>query len=143
VIQDFSSLDRFEAERPRLRALAYRMLGSSAEADDAVQEAWLRFDRTDLSEVENLAAWLTTVVSRVCLNLLRARQARREESLESFTPDWLGAADEDRIPQEEAELADSVDENQCGPAGRVMEETARQHTSGRLPSRSAGLCQNG
>jgi len=108
VIQDFSSLDRFEAERPRLRALAYRMLGSSAEADDAVQEAWLRFDRTDLSQVENLAAWLTTVVSRVCLNLLRARQARREESLESFTPDWLGAADEDRIPQEEAELADSV-----------------------------------
>jgi len=108
VIQDFSSLDRFEAERPRLRALAYRMLGSSAEADDAVQEAWLRFDRTDRSEVENLAAWLTTVVSRVCLNLLRARQTRREESLESFTPDWLGAADEDRIPQEEAELADSV-----------------------------------
>jgi RNA polymerase sigma-70 factor, ECF subfamily len=108
VSRDFSSLDRFEAERPRLRALAYRMLGSSAEADDAVQEAWLRFDRTDLSEVENLAAWLTTVVSRVCLNLLRARQARREESLESFTPDWLGAADEDRIPQEEAELADSV-----------------------------------
>ena len=108
MIQDFSLLDRFEAERPRLRALAYRMLGSSAEADDAVQEAWLRFDRTDLSEVENLAAWLTTVVSRVCLNLLRARQARREESLESFTPDWLGAADEDRIPQEEAELADSV-----------------------------------
>lgn len=108
MIQDFSSLDRFEAERPRLRALAYRMLGSSAEADDAVQEAWLRFDRTDLSQVENLAAWLTTVVSRVCLNLLRARQARREESLESFTPDWLGAADEDRIPQEEAELADSV-----------------------------------
>lgn len=108
MIQDFSSLDRFEAERPRLRALAYRLLGSSAEADDAVQEAWLRFDRADLSEVENLAAWLTTVVSRVCLNLLRARQARREESLESFTPDWLGAADEDRIPQEEAELADSV-----------------------------------
>jgi RNA polymerase sigma-70 factor, ECF subfamily len=108
VIQDSSLLDRFEAERPRLRALAYRMLGSSAEADDAVQEAWLRFDRTDLSEVENLAAWLTTVVSRVCLNLLRARQTRREESLESFTPDWLGAADEDRIPQEEAELADSV-----------------------------------
>jgi RNA polymerase sigma-70 factor (ECF subfamily) len=108
VIQDFSSLDRFEVERPRLRALAYRMLGSSAEADDAVQEAWLRFDRTDLSQVENLAAWLTTLVSRVCLNLLRARQARREESLEGFTPDWLGAADEDRIPQEEAELADSV-----------------------------------
>lgn len=108
MIQDLSLLDRFEAERPRLRALAYRLLGSSAEADDAVQEAWLRFDRADLSDVENLAAWLTTVVSRVCLNLLRARKARREESLESFTPDWLGAADEDRIPQQEAELADSV-----------------------------------
>ena len=108
MAQDSSSLDRFEAERPRLRAVAYRMLGSSAEADDAVQETWLRFDRTDPSEVENLAAWLTTVVSRVCLNLLRARQARREESLESFTPDWLGAADEDRIPQQEAELAESV-----------------------------------
>jgi RNA polymerase sigma factor (sigma-70 family) len=125
VIQDFSLLDRFEAERPRLRALAYRMLGSSAEADDAVQEAWLRFDRTSLSEVENLAAWLTTVVSRVCLNLLRARLARREESLESFTPDWLGAADEDRIPQEEAELADSVGLamlvvlNRLNPAERI------------------------
>jgi RNA polymerase sigma factor (sigma-70 family) len=124
VIQDFS-LDRFEAERPRLRALAYRMLGSSAEADDAVQEAWLRFDRTDLSQVENLAAWLTTAVSRVCLNLLRARQARREESLESFTADWLGAADEDRIPQEEAELADSVGLamlvvlNRLSPAERI------------------------
>jgi len=125
VIQDFSLLDRFEAERARLRALAYRMLGSSAEADDAVQEAWLRFDRTDLSEVENLAAWLTTVVSRICLNLLRARQARREESLESFTPDWLGAADEDQIPQEEAELADSVGLamlvvlNRLSPAERI------------------------
>ena len=125
MIQDFSLLDRFEAERARLRALAYRMLGSSAEADDAVQEAWLRFDRTDLSEVENLAAWLTTVVSRVCLNLLRARQARREESLESFTPDWLGAADEDQIPQEEAELADSVGLamlvvlNRLSPAERI------------------------
>jgi RNA polymerase sigma factor (sigma-70 family) len=125
VIQAFSLLDRFEAERPRLRALAYRMLGSSAEADDAVQEAWLRFDRTSLSEVENLAAWLTTVVSRVCLNLLRARLARREESLESFTPDWLGAADEDRIPQEEAELADSVGLamlvvlNRLSPAERI------------------------
>lgn len=108
VIQDPSPLDRFEAERPRLRALAYRMLGSSAEADDAVQEAWLRFDRADLSGVENLAAWLTTVVSRVCLNLLRARQTRREQSLDSYTFDWLRATDEDRIPQEEAELADSV-----------------------------------
>jgi RNA polymerase sigma factor (sigma-70 family) len=108
AIQNLSLLDRFEAERPRLRALAYRMLGSSAEADDAVQEAWLRFNRSDLSEVNKLAAWLTTVVSRVCLNLLRARQARGEQSLDSYTADWLGAADDNRIPQEEAELADSV-----------------------------------
>jgi RNA polymerase sigma factor (sigma-70 family) len=108
AIQNLSLLERFEAERPRLRALAYRMLGSSTEADDAVQEAWLRFNRSDLSQVNNLAAWLTTVVSRVCLNLLRARQARDEQSLDSYTADWLGAADGNRIPQEEAELADSV-----------------------------------
>ncbi|WP_242910058.1 sigma-70 family RNA polymerase sigma factor [Actinomadura terrae] len=108
MIQDSSAEDGFEAERPRLRALAYRMLGSAAEADDAVQEAWLRYDRTDLAPVRNLAAWLTTVVTRVCLNLLRARENRREESLESFTTDWLGAADHDRVPQEEAELADSI-----------------------------------
>lgn len=108
MTQSFSALEEFEAERPRLRMLASRLLGSAVEADDAVQEAWLRFDRAEVSEVDNLAAWLTTVVTRVCLNLLRARQTRREESLESFTPDWLGAADEDRIPQEEAELADSV-----------------------------------
>ncbi len=108
AIQNLSLLERFEVERPRLRVLAYRMLGSSAEADDAVQEAWLRFNRGDLSQVNNLPAWLTTVVSRVCLNLLRARQARGEQSLDSYTVDWLGAADENRIPQEEAELADSV-----------------------------------
>ncbi|REE96667.1 sigma-70 family RNA polymerase sigma factor [Thermomonospora umbrina] len=108
MFEDSSELDCFEAERPRLRALAYRMLGSAAEADDAVQEAWLRYDRTDLAPVRNQAAWLTKVVTRVCLNLLRARQTRREESLESFTSDWLGAADDDRVPQEEAELADSI-----------------------------------
>src|SRR4051794_23714618 len=84
------------------------MLGSGAEADDAVQEAWLRFDRTDLSGVDNLGAWLTTVVSRVCLNLLRARQARREQSLDHDPSGWLAAADDDRIPQQEAELADAV-----------------------------------
>lgn len=91
-----------------MRALAYRMVGSAAEADDAVQDAWLRLDRTALSEVENLPGWLTTVVSRICLNLLRARRTRREESLESFTADWLGAADADQVPLQEAELADSV-----------------------------------
>ena len=70
--------ERFEEHRPRLRGVAYRMLGSVAEADDAVQETWLRFSRTDTSEVDNLAAWLTTVAGRVSLNMLRARRTRRE-----------------------------------------------------------------
>jgi RNA polymerase sigma factor (sigma-70 family) len=108
VTEEISPLDGFEAERPRLRALAYRMLGSTAEADDAVQDAWLRLEGTDLADVDNLPGWLTTVVSRICLNLLRARRVRREESLESFTADWLGAADADQFPPQEAELAESV-----------------------------------
>src|SRR5438045_5860521 len=73
---------RFEANRGRLRAVAYRMLGSLAEADDAVQEAWVRLSRTDTSDVENLGGWLTTVVSRVCLNMLRSRTTRREDPLD-------------------------------------------------------------
>ena len=77
-------LEQFEAERPHLRAVAYRMLGSLAEAEDAVQEAWLHFSRSDTSTVSNLGGWLTTVVARVCLNMLHAREARREESLETF-----------------------------------------------------------
>src|ERR1044072_7632645 len=71
--------ERFEQERARLRAVAYRMLGSASEADDALQEAWLRFDRTDTGEVENVGAWLTTVVARVCLSMLRTRRNHREE----------------------------------------------------------------
>ena len=105
---EVSLLDEFEAERPRLGALAYRMLGSAAEAEDAVQEAWLRVGSTDRSEIENLPGWLTTVVSRVCLNLLRARRTRREESLESFTAEWLGVADAEQLPAREVELAESV-----------------------------------
>lgn len=94
---------RFEENRPRLRAVAHRMLGSAAEADDAVQEAWLRFSRADTSDVDNLDAWLTTVVSRVCLNVLQARKTRREEPLE---PVRELPGDDD--PVEQAELADSV-----------------------------------
>src|SRR6266481_1289071 len=75
--------ERFEEHRTHLRAVAYRMLGSVSEADDAVQEAWLRLSRTDTSEVENLGGWLTTVVARVCLNELRSRRTRREEPLEA------------------------------------------------------------
>jgi RNA polymerase sigma-70 factor (ECF subfamily) len=100
--------DRFEEQRTRLRALAYRMLGSIAEADDAVQETWLRLSRADTSGVDNLGGWLTTVTSRVCLNLLRARGTRAEESLETHVPDPVvslpGASD----PEQEALLADSV-----------------------------------
>ncbi|WP_103341050.1 sigma-70 family RNA polymerase sigma factor [Amycolatopsis sp. CA-126428] len=91
----------FEAERGRLRGLAYRMLGSAAEADDAVQEAWLRLNRA--GSVGNLAAWLTTVVSRVCLDVLRSRKSRREESFEVF-PEPVDDAD----PADEAALADAV-----------------------------------
>src|SRR5437763_13720870 len=78
--------ERFEADRPHLRAAAYRMLGSLSEADDAVQEAWLRLSRSDTSAVKNLGGWLTRVVARVCLDLLRARKARREALLGARVP---------------------------------------------------------
>lgn len=105
---DPSPLVPFEEQRPRLRALAYRMLGSLAEADDAVQEAWLRYERAATEQVENLPGWLTTVVSRICLNLLRSRETRREDSLEFFTEDWIGSADEGLVPEDEALLAEEV-----------------------------------
>jgi RNA polymerase sigma-70 factor (ECF subfamily) len=95
----------FERHRPRLRAIAHRILGSRSEADDAVQETWLRLDRTDAATIDNLGAWLTTVVSRVCLNVLRAREARREVLVDQV-PDPVVAAVDD--PQQEAELADGV-----------------------------------
>ena len=102
--------EEFEQNRDHLRAVAQRMLGSAAEADDAVQEAWLRLSRSDTAEVENMRAWLTTVVSRICLDMLRARQTRREE----FVDEWSGeptvalfeAREDD--PEHEALLADSV-----------------------------------
>jgi RNA polymerase sigma-70 factor (ECF subfamily) len=100
--------DRFEEHRPRLRAVAYRMLGSVSEAEDAVQEAWLRLSRADTSSVDNLAAWLTTVVGRVCLNTLRARRQRREESLDAHVPDPIIGPDHEGNPEREAELAESV-----------------------------------
>jgi RNA polymerase sigma-70 factor (ECF subfamily) len=100
--------DRFEELRPHLRAVAYRMLGSLTEADDAVQEAWVRLSRSQADEVENLRGWLTTVVARVCLNLLRARNARREESIDAHLPDPIVSPDGALQPEEEALLADSV-----------------------------------
>jgi RNA polymerase sigma-70 factor (ECF subfamily) len=100
--------ERFEEHRTHLRAVAYRMLGSLSEADDAVQEAWLRLSRSDTSGIENLGGWLTTVVARVCLNVLRSRRARREEPLEVHMPDPVVSRDDGVDPEHEALLADSV-----------------------------------
>ena len=100
--------ERFEAERRRLRAVAYRMLGSLAEADDALQEAWLRVSRADAGAVENMSGWLTTIVARVCLNMLESRRARREDSLELRMPDPIVARPDGLDPEHEALLADSV-----------------------------------
>src|SRR5436309_251513 len=100
--------DRFEQHRARLRAVAYRMLGSLAEADDAVQDAWLRLSRSGTSEVDNLGGWLTTIVARVCLNMLRSRNVRREEFFGLHLPDPVITPDGALQPEEEALLADSV-----------------------------------
>jgi RNA polymerase sigma-70 factor (ECF subfamily) len=99
---------RFEQERPQLRRIAYRLLGTVDEADDAVQEAWIRLSRTDDSAVENLGAWLTTVVSRVCLDMLRTRRSRREEFVGSWMPEPIVAIDGNPTPEEEALIADGV-----------------------------------
>lgn len=101
--------ERWEAQRPQLRGVAYRMLGSMSEADDAVQEAWLRLDRADTTGVDNLGGWLTTVVARVCLDMLRTRKARREELLDTPAPE-PAAAERRAATDAEAELAlaDSV-----------------------------------
>src|ERR687886_1697642 len=99
---------RFEEHRPHLRAVAYRMLGSLSEADDAVQDAWLRLSRADTTEVENLRAWLTTIVARVSLNALRARRTRREQPLDVHVPDPVIDPADGTDPQHEALIADSV-----------------------------------
>ena len=100
--------ERFEERRTRLRAVAYRMLGSLSEADDAVQESWLRLNRTDADEIENLDAWLTTVVARVSLNMLRARKTRKEEPIEGKLPEPILDRADGIDPEHEALLADSV-----------------------------------
>lgn len=101
-------VEQFEARRSHLRAAALRMLGSPAEAEDAVQEAWLRLNRTDISTVENMSGWLTTVVARICLDMLRARTLRREESLDAYVSDSLASHGDEGDPEQEALLADSV-----------------------------------
>ena len=100
--------EQFEANRTHLRAVAYRMLGSPSEADDAVQETWVRLSRADTREVTNLGGWLTTVLARVCVDMLRSRTARREESLEWRGPDLVAGQSIDADPEHEAVLADSV-----------------------------------
>ena len=98
---------RFEEKRKHLRAVAYRMLGSLTEADDAVQEAWLRLNRSESSAIENLDAWLATVIGRVCLDALRSRKARREETLDAV-PDVIVSSENGMDPEREALIADSV-----------------------------------
>src|SRR5438552_15436223 len=100
--------EQFEKHRTRLRAVAYRMLGSVSEDDDAVQEAWLRLNRSGSDEIENLGGWLTTVVSRVCLNMLRSRETRREEPMSVHVPDPIVSREDGLDPEHEARRADSV-----------------------------------
>ncbi|WP_406279897.1 sigma-70 family RNA polymerase sigma factor [Embleya sp. NBC_00896] len=100
--------ERFEENRTHLRAVAYRMLGSVSEAEDAVQEAWLRLDRSDISDVQNLGGWLTTVVGRVCLDMLRSRTSRREDAFDVHVPDPIVTRADGTDPEHEAELTDSV-----------------------------------
>ena len=119
--------ERFQAERTHLRAVAYRMLGSISEADDAVQQTWLRLSRADSESIENLGGWLTTVVARVCLNMLRSRTSRREEPLEVHVPDPLVSGVAAIDPEQETLLADSV-----GLALLVVLDTL-------APGRAAGL----
>ena len=99
---------RFQEHRPRLRALAYRMLGSTSQADDAIQEAWIRLSRSNAGQIDNLQAWLLSVVGRVALNMLRSRKSRREEPLEAHLPDPIVDRAEGIDPEHEALLADSV-----------------------------------
>ncbi|MFD7979189.1 RNA polymerase sigma factor SigJ [Streptomyces sp. NPDC059071] len=100
--------ERFQADRGHLRAVAYRMLGSLSEAEDAVQEAWIKLNRSDVSDVRNLSGWLTTVVGRVCLDMLRSRASRREDPLEYYVPDPVVRDEGTADPEQEALLADSV-----------------------------------
>jgi RNA polymerase sigma-70 factor (ECF subfamily) len=100
--------ERFEAERTHLRAVAFRMLGSVSEADDAVQESWIRLSRSDSTDIENLRAWLTTVVARVSLNMLRSRRTRREASLDAPLPDPIVSVEQGMDPEQEALLGDAV-----------------------------------
>jgi RNA polymerase sigma factor (sigma-70 family) len=108
VHADQRRAEEFEEHRTHLRAVAYRMLGSLSEADDAVQEAWLRLSRSDADAVANLGGWLTTVVARVCLDMLRSRRSRREELVGTSLPEPILTTGDESDPAHQAELADSV-----------------------------------
>jgi RNA polymerase sigma-70 factor (ECF subfamily) len=108
VVGSDALAEQFEDNRLRLRAVAYRMLGSLTEADDAVQEAWLRLSRADASEIRELSGWLTTVVARVCLDMLRSRRSRREEPLDTYVPDPVVSRADGADPEQQAVLADSI-----------------------------------
>src|SRR5260370_32201433 len=101
-------IEQFEQHKPRLQAVAYRMLGSVSEAEDALQEAWVRLSRADSDAVENLGGWLTTVVGRVCLDMLRARRARREDYVGSWLPEPVVTVDDSANPPDQAPLAGSL-----------------------------------
>jgi RNA polymerase sigma-70 factor, ECF subfamily len=107
-MDELALANRFDRERPRLRAVAYRILGSLGDADDAVQETWLRLQRTGADEIDNLAAWLTTVVARICLNIVRARSTRGEQPLDGFLPEPLVSPATGQDPEYETLLSDAV-----------------------------------
>src|SRR5215472_4513128 len=107
-MEDEWLVGHFERHRPHLRAVAYRMLGSLTEADDAVQDTWMRLSRSGADDVENLGGWLTTIVARVCLNMLRSRNHRREQPLAVHLPDPVVSPEGEVLPEEQALLADSV-----------------------------------
>ncbi len=106
--EHYRLVEQFEAHRNHLQAVAYRMLGSLSEADDAVQESWIRLSRSDTNGIENLGGWLTTVVARVCLDMLRSRNSRREEPMETHVPEMITSREDGSDPEHEALLADSV-----------------------------------
>src|SRR5437763_11349056 len=108
AMDELELANRFDRQRPQLRAVAYRILGSLSEADDAVQEAWLRLERTDAEQIDSLERWLTTVVARICLNMLRFRRTRAEQPLDGFLPEPI--IDDPVVgtdPEHEALLADA------------------------------------
>ena len=125
--------ERFEANRSHLRGVAFRMLGSVAEADDAVQEAWIRLSRTATSDVDNLRAWLTTVVGRVCLNMLRSRRTRHQ-ALETHLPDPILSPEEGIDPEQEVLLGDSVGLR----AARRLRRAVRPDRADRRPNADGG-----